>query len=146
MIKILLVDDEPAVRMGLRMRLELEADLAVVGEANDGLQALALARTVAPDVVVMDIEMPGMDGITATARMGELSRPVSVVILSIHGDAGTRARAQAAGAKSFVEKQGPVEELLGAIRRAALAPQAGSDFSPRPGSAQDRTQVQPFSP
>jgi pilus assembly protein CpaE len=118
MIRILLVDDESSVRAGLRMRLELELDFAVVGEAGDGIEALEVARTVAPDAVVMDVEMPEMDGIVATQRMSKLVPRASVVILSIHGDAETRARAKAAGAKSFVEKQGSVEELLDAIRRA----------------------------
>jgi DNA-binding NarL/FixJ family response regulator len=119
MIKILLVDDEPAVRAVLRMRLELEPDIIVVGEARDGAQALELAQIIAPDVALIDVKMPGMDGITATERLAELVPSVSVVILSIHDDARTRAQAQAAGAKAFVEKQGQVKELLGAIRRAA---------------------------
>ena len=67
MITILLVDDQPLMRSGLRMRLELEPDLAVIGEAGDGAAALALARETHPQVVIMDIEMPIMDGITATA-------------------------------------------------------------------------------
>ena len=116
MIRILLVDDEPSVRLGLRMRLELELDLAVVGEAQDGVEALKMARTLAPDVAVMDVEMPEMDGITATERLCELIPPVSVVILSIHSDTDTRTRARAAGAKAFVEKRGSVEGLLDAIR------------------------------
>jgi DNA-binding NarL/FixJ family response regulator len=119
MIKIMLVDDEPAVRMGLRMCLELEPDLTVVGEANNGLAAVELAQTLKPDVMVMDVEMPEMDGITATARLCEVTPLVSVVMLSIHADANTRARAEAAGAVALVAKQDSVEQLLDTIRRTA---------------------------
>jgi DNA-binding NarL/FixJ family response regulator len=119
MIRILLVDDEASVRVGLRMRLGLEPDVTIVGEANDGIEALELARILTPDIAVMDVEMQGMDGINATERLCEFVPSISVVILSIHGDADTRQRALAAGAKAFVEKQGSVDQLLRAIRRAA---------------------------
>jgi DNA-binding NarL/FixJ family response regulator len=119
MIKVLLVDDQPSVRQGLKMRLALEPDLTVAGEASNGMEALELTQSLTPDVVVMDVEMPEMDGITATERLREMSPHVTVVMLSIHGDAATRARARAAGAAAFVEKQGAVETLLAEIRRAA---------------------------
>jgi two-component system response regulator DesR len=119
MIKIVLVDDEPSVRTGLRMCLELELDLTVVGEAENGVEAIELAQTLKPDVLVVDVEMPGLDGITATARLREVMPDVSVVMLSLHADPNTRARAQAAGAVAFVEKQGLVDQLLDAIRRTA---------------------------
>ena len=69
MIKLLLVDDQSIVRQGLRRRLLLEPDIAVVGEASSGEQALELVELLTPDIVLMDVEMPGMDGITATATM-----------------------------------------------------------------------------
>ncbi len=119
MIKLLLVDDQPTVRQGLRMRLTLEPDLTVVGEASTAEEALALVQSLAPDIVLMDVEMPGMDGIAATAAVSASARQSAVVILSIHDDALTRARAQAAGAVAFVEKRGKTEELLAAIRQAA---------------------------
>lgn len=119
MIKLLLVDDQPTVRQGLRMRLTLEPDLTVVGEASTAEEALALVQSLAPDIVLMDVEMPGMDGIAATAAVSASARQSAVVILSIHDDALTRARAQAAGAVAFVEKRGRTEELLAAIRQAA---------------------------
>ncbi len=119
MIKLLLVDDQPTVRQGLRMRLTLEPDLTVVGEASTAEEALALVQSLAPDIVLMDVEMPGMDGIAATAAVRASARQGAVVILSIHDDALTRARAQAAGAVAFVEKRGKTEELLAAIRQAA---------------------------
>jgi len=119
MIKVLLVDDQPSVRQGLKMRLALEPDLTVAGEASNGVEALELTQSLTPDVVVMDVEMPEMDGITATERLREMSPHVTVVMLSLHGDAATRAQAYAAGAAAFVEKQGAVEILLAEIRRAA---------------------------
>ena len=121
MIRLLLVDDQQGVRQGLRMRLTLEPDITVVGEANTGEQVLALVQSLAPDIVLMDVEMPGMDGIAAMAALQECTdAPLQsvVVMLSIHDDSLTRARAQAAGAVAFVEKLGRIE-VLAKIRQAA---------------------------
>src|SRR5689334_13051192 len=98
MIRILLVDDQPTMRSGLRMRLELEPDLAVVGEAGDGAAAVALARETHPDVVIMDLEMPVMDGISATIALRAVAPASAVVVHSLYDDAATQARARAAGA------------------------------------------------
>jgi DNA-binding NarL/FixJ family response regulator len=117
-IKILLVDDQPAVRDGLRMRLELEPDLAIVGEAGDGLEAVALAQALVPDVVVMDVEMPGLDGIGAARQLRAMTPSMAIVMLSIHCDVTTRARAREAGAIAFVEKRAEIDVLLAEIRRA----------------------------
>jgi DNA-binding NarL/FixJ family response regulator len=119
MIRVLLVDDQPVVRRGLRVRFHLEPDLQVVGEASTGSEALTLAQTLTPDVVLMDIEMPEMDGIEATAALRRVVPQSAVVILSIHDDTQTRGRAQAAGAVAFVEKRGATDSLLAAIRQAA---------------------------
>jgi DNA-binding NarL/FixJ family response regulator len=119
-IRILLVDDQPAVRDGLRMRLELEPDLTIVGEACDGLEAVALAQALAPDVVVMDVEMPGLDGIGAARQLQATTPSMAIVMLSIHSDVTTRARATDAGAIAFVEKRAAIDVLLAEIRRAAL--------------------------
>jgi DNA-binding NarL/FixJ family response regulator len=119
MIRVLLVDDQPAVRRGLRMRFQLEPDMQVVGEASTGREALTLAQALTPDVVLLDIEMPGMDGIEATAALRTVVPLSAVVILSIHTDRQTRMRAQAAGAVAFVEKRGTTDTLLSAIRQAA---------------------------
>ena len=119
MIRLLVVDDQPAVRRGLRVRFHLEPDMQVVGEASTGREALTLAQTLAPDVVLMDIEMPGMDGIEATAALRTIVPQSAVVILSIHSERQTRIRAQAAGAVAFVEKRGTTDTLLAAIRQAA---------------------------
>jgi DNA-binding NarL/FixJ family response regulator len=119
MIRLLVVDDQPAVRRGLRVRFHLEPDMQVVGEASTGREALTLAQTLAPDVVLMDLEMPGMDGIEATAALRTIVPQSAVVILSIHTERQTRIRAQAAGAVAFVEKRGTTDTLLAAIRQAA---------------------------
>lgn len=120
MITLILVDDQAAVRQGLRMRLQLEPDLKVVGEAGDGHAALALASVKHPDVVLVDLEMPGMDGIATTLALRSAAANSAVVVLSIHHDVAHRARALSAGASAFVEKTGGIEPLLAAIRQAAL--------------------------
>jgi len=119
MIRLLLVDDQPAVRRGLRLRFHLEPDMQVAGEASTGREALTLAQTLTPDVVLMDIEMPDMDGIEATTALLAVVPQSAVVILSIHTDRQTRMRARAAGAVAFVEKRGTTDMLLSAIRQAA---------------------------
>jgi len=119
MIRVLLVDDQQAVRRGLWLRLHLEPDMQVVGEASTGKEALSMAQALSPDVVLMDIEMPDMDGIETAAALRAADSRSAVVILSIHDDPLTRARAGAAGAVAFVEKRGTTEDLLAAIRQAA---------------------------
>ena len=119
MIRLLLVDDQPTVRRGLGMRLHLEPDIQIVGEASTGKEALQMAEALVPDVVLMDVEMPEMDGIEATRALRAADLPGAVVILSIHDDTQTRVRAQSAGAVAFVEKRGATDSLLAAIRQAA---------------------------
>jgi DNA-binding NarL/FixJ family response regulator len=118
MIRVLLVDDQPVVRRGLRVRFQLEPDMQVIGEASTGSEALTLAQILTPDVVLMDIEMPDMDGIEATVALRTAVPQSIVVILSIHTDRQTRMKAQAAGAVAFVEKRGTTDILLAAIRQA----------------------------
>ncbi len=124
MITILLVDDQPTMRSGLRMRLELEPDMAIIGEAGDGAAALALARETRPQVVIMDIEMPIMDGIAATAALRTAVPESAVVVHSLHDDPATQARAHAAGAVAFVGKHRLEAPLLAAIRQAGNPPKA----------------------
>lgn len=119
MIRVLLVDDQAHVRVGWRMRLSLEPDIVVVGEAADGRQALSLAAALEPDVVLMDVEMPAMDGITAADHLKEGGGACAVVVTSIYDNAATRARALAAGAAAFVGKQEPIDTVLAAIRACA---------------------------
>lgn len=119
MIRVLLVDDQAVVRRALRGRFHLEPDLQVVGEASTASEALSLAQILTPDVVLLDVEMPEMDGIEATAALRRVVPQSAVVILSIYNDAQTRGRAQDAGAVAFVEKRGVTDALLSAIRQAA---------------------------
>jgi DNA-binding NarL/FixJ family response regulator len=119
MIRLVLVDDQPGVRQGLRMLLTLEPDITVVGEASTGREAVTLVQRLAPDVVLMDVEMPEMDGIAAAAMIQASTPQSAVVMLSIHDNVSTRARAQAAGAAAFVNKNGVIEVLLVTIRQVA---------------------------
>jgi DNA-binding NarL/FixJ family response regulator len=119
MIRLLLVDDQPAVRRGLGMRLLLEPDIQVIGETSTGREALTLVQTLSPDVVLMDVEIPDMDGIETTTALRAAASQSAVVILSIHDDQPTRVRARAAGAMAFVEKRGRTDDLLAAIRQVA---------------------------
>jgi DNA-binding NarL/FixJ family response regulator len=120
-IRVLLVDDRSAVRTGLRIWLSLEPDLEVVGEGSNGSEAISLTQALCPDVVLMDVEMPHMDGISATAALRSLAPQSVVVILTLHDDAATRTRAREAGAGAFVAKHRMEETLLAEIRRVAMA-------------------------
>jgi len=120
-IRVLLVDDRPTVQTGLKIWLSLESDLEVVGEASDGSEAISLTQALRPDVVLMDVEMPGMDGISATAALRSVAPRSAVVILTLHDDAATRTRAREAGAAAFVAKHQMEETLLAEIRRVAMA-------------------------
>ena len=119
MINVLLVDDDPAVRRGLRMRLAAEPDLNLVGEAADGLTAIACAEALQPDVTLIDVELPLMDGIAVAERLRALRPRPAVIMLTLRDDADTRQRASAAGASAFVTKRGLPDELMAAIRQAA---------------------------
>ena len=118
-IRVLLVDDHASARLGLRMRLGLEPDLDVVGEAANGDDAVPLALEVAPDVVLMDVAMAGGDGVTATSRLGAAAPHIAVVILSLYDDDRTRRRAEVAGAAAFVSKHEVDHLLLPTIRQVA---------------------------
>ncbi len=119
MIRLLLVDDQPVIRQGLWRRLSLEPDMKVIGEASNGREAVSLAQQLAPDIVLMDIVMPEMDGISAAALMRTGALQSIVVLLSIYDDVSVRARARTAGASAFVNKNGEIEALIAAIRLAA---------------------------
>lgn len=118
-IKVLLVDDQKMVRRGLSMRLGIEPDLEVVGEAEDGAGAVDGAVAHAPDVVLMDVRMAGADGVEATATLRRAHPGVAVVMLTLQDDEATRERAAAAGAVGFVGKHQPEGDLIEEIRRAA---------------------------
>ena len=117
MIKLMLVDDHPMVRQVIRSRLSLEPDLMVIGEAENGEMAVALVPTLKPDVVLMDINMPCMDGITATAALRDIAPSSAIVILSMEDDPSTKAEADQAGAAAFVSKYHILDQLVGVIRQ-----------------------------
>ena len=126
---VLLVDDQPLLRTGFRMILSAESDLRVVGEAGDGASAVELARRLRPDVVLMDIRMPGMDGIQATRALAGpgVEEPVKVLILTTFGLDEYVVESLRAGASGFLLKDAPPEDLVEAIRivaagEALLAP------------------------
>jgi len=115
-IEILLVDDVESVRQGLITILQLMDDIQIVGEAGDGLEAIQLAEQLKPDVILMDLSMPKLDGFEATKRIkGELPE-VGVIVFSIRDDDITRERAYAAGADAFIEKEAETQLLIEAIR------------------------------
>ncbi|MFH8614624.1 response regulator [Streptomyces sp. NPDC017979] len=118
MIKVLLVDDQRLVRAGFRSILEDEDDIEVVGEAGDGAEALTACRELAPDIVLMDIRMPGVDGLEASRRIAADSRlaDVKVIILTTFDVDDYVYGALRAGASGFLVKDTETEELLKAIR------------------------------
>src|SRR5512137_1201865 len=118
-IKMLLVDDHAVVRSGLRMLLENEADVEIVGEAATGREAVALVAQLNPDMVIMDIGLPDISGIEATLQIKQASPQVAVVALTIHEDEEYFFKMLQAGANGYVPKRAAPEELLTAIRTAA---------------------------
>src|SRR5437868_2935773 len=117
--KVLIVDDQALVRAGFRMILEAQPDLEVVGEAGDGSAAIDAVRTLRPDVVLMDIRMPGVDGIEATRRLTEAGAAGKIVILTTYDLDEYVFDALAAGASGFLLKHVPPEELVRGVRVAA---------------------------
>lgn len=119
MISVLLVDDEALVRTGLRMILETAADISVVGEAGDGRAAIDAVSRHRPDIVLMDIRMPHLDGLAATARIRSAQNPPSVIVLTTFDSDDEVFQALEAGAVGFLLKDTPPPDLLRAIRVAA---------------------------
>jgi DNA-binding NarL/FixJ family response regulator len=115
-IRILLADDHTVMRSGLRVLLERQADLQVVGEAADGREAVELAGKLAPDAAVMDIAMPQLNGLDATRQITSRNPHTAVVVLSMHSDEGYVARALKAGARGYLMKDSAEADLINAIR------------------------------
>ena len=150
MIRVLLVDDQSLLRMGFRLILEAEPDIEVVGEAGDGASGVSMASALHPDVVLMDVRMPGMDGIKATASIIEADPASKVLILTTFDLDQYVFAGLKAGASGFMLKDAPPAELLAAIRtiddgEAVLAPTATrrlidqfAPLLPDPGKQQDR--------
>ncbi|GIG62606.1 DNA-binding response regulator [Longispora fulva] len=127
MIRVLLVDDQQLVRAGLRMLCDAEPDMQVVDEARDGQEAIRLAARTSPDVILMDLRMPGMDGVTATAQILAARPATRIVVVTTFDDDDHLYPAIAAGACGFLVKDTAPEDLLAGIRRAAAG---DSPFSP----------------
>jgi DNA-binding NarL/FixJ family response regulator len=114
-LRVLLADDHRIVREGLRRLIDCQPDMCVVGEAVNGKEVLALAKTLKPDVVVMDLSMPEMNGLQATARLTAESPAVKVVALTAHEDESYLCQLCKAGASGYVLKRSASEELINAI-------------------------------
>ena len=125
-IRVLLVDDHPIVRQGLHRLLEIEPDFEVVGEAGDGLEALAMVNHLQPDVLILDLMMPGLNGLEVTRQVLQRKPGIRVVVLSMHQDEAYVLQALRCGAKGYVLKDSSPRELATAIRLVSVG---GSYFS-----------------
>ncbi len=119
MVRVLLVDDHPVVRAGLKALLESTEQVEVVGEATSGDEAVEKARTLEPDIVIMDLAMPGMDGVHATRRITELGLEAKVLVVTIHDEDEYLVSALNAGAAGFLNKSAADTDLIGAVEAIA---------------------------
>ncbi|GAA3848061.1 MULTISPECIES: DNA-binding response regulator [Amycolatopsis] len=117
MIRVLLADDQAMVRGALATVLGLEPDIEVVGQVGSGDEVLAAAKETAPDVALLDVQMPGTDGLTAAAELHAALPSCRIIVCTTFGRPGYLARAMAAGAAGFVVKDSPPEQLVDAVRR-----------------------------
>ena len=118
-MRVLLVDDHPVVRAGLKALLESTEQVEVVGEATSGDEAVEKARTLEPDIVIMDLAMPGMDGVHATRRITELGLEAKVLVVTIHDEDEYLVSALNAGAAGFLNKSAADTDLIGAVEAIA---------------------------
>lgn len=117
MIRILIVEDNAKVRSGLRAALELDDSIQVSGETGSGLEGIELAGRLHPDIVLMDLEMPGIDGYEATRQIKKQGSAGRVIILSVHSYPAARERAENAGADAFIVKGTGIEEMIAIIQK-----------------------------
>lgn len=116
LLRLLLVDDHPIVRTGLRMLFQSEPDMQVVGEAESGGEAIAAVQELHPDVVIMDVAMPGMGGIEATQQIKAISPETAVLALTMHEDEQYFFAMLRAGAAGYIPKRAAPDDLVSAIR------------------------------
>jgi two-component system response regulator NreC len=154
-IRLVLVDDHDVVRSGLRMLLENEADLVILGEAGSGKQALDLVAKLEPDVVIMDITLPDMSGIEVTRRIKQSHPKIAVVALTIHEDQQYFFEMLQVGASAYVPKRAAPNDLIAAIRAAhrgemyiypSLAKLLVSDFLSRAGDGDEKATMNGLTP
>jgi two-component system, NarL family, response regulator NreC len=154
-IRLLLVDDHEMVRTGLRMLLESQNDLVIVGEANNGAQAIQMVAECNPDIVIMDITLPDISGIEATRRIKEIYPQVSVIALTIHEDEQYFFEMLQAGASGYVPKRAAPDDLINAIRAAhedeiylypSLAKTLVEDFLERTHLIEDKASLEVLTP
>jgi DNA-binding NarL/FixJ family response regulator len=124
----MLADDHKMIRAGLRLVLEQQADIAVAGEADDGREAVSLADELKPDVIVMDVGMPNLNGIEASLQIKQARPEAAIVMLSMHSDEGYILRALRAGAAGYILKDSAEADLVSAVRAVA---EGKSFFSPK---------------
>ncbi|MCA1636138.1 MAG: response regulator transcription factor [Acidobacteria bacterium] len=145
-LRIMLADDHETVREGLKLLVNAQDDMEVVGEAGDGVEAVALAQKLLPDVLVMDISMPKLNGLKATEKLKEVCPQVRVLTLSRHADDGYVRELFGAGACGYVLKQSASGELIHAIRAVAsggkyidpkLAAKVVDTYGGRAGASRD---------
>lgn len=117
MIKVMLADDQAMVRGALSALLSLESDIEVVADVGDGSEVMEVASVACPDVILMDVDMPNVDGLTATKRLREALPQVKILIVTTFGRPGFLRRAVSAGAHGFIVKDAPAAELADAVRR-----------------------------
>lgn len=117
MIRVLLVDDHKLIRVGLRNLLEAESDIEIVGEAAEGEAALERARELKPDVVVLDINMPGMNGVEATRKLARLNPAPRILIVSVHHQDPVPTRLLEAGAAGYLTKETAADEIVTAVKQ-----------------------------
>lgn len=117
MIKILLADDHAIVRAGLRRIIEESGDVVVVAEASDGKEAISRTRETSPDVVVVDISMPGLDGLEVINQLQSLYPKLPILVLTMHEEEQYVLRVFGAGARGYITKRSAPEQLVGAIRK-----------------------------
>ncbi|GII56286.1 DNA-binding response regulator [Planotetraspora thailandica] len=143
-IKLLIVDDHPVVRDGLSSMFAREPEFEVIGQAADGAEAVRLAETLQPDVILMDLRMPGMDGVSATKELAERGSNARVLVLTTYDTDSHVLPAIEAGATGYLLKDAPRDELLRAVQatargEAVLAPSAAALLMSRVRSSTPRT-------
>ena len=148
MVRVLIVDDNPLVRRSYRALLQREGNIEIAGEARDGNEAIECALQLQPDIVLMDIRMPSMDGLAATAKMQSLSLTSRVIIVSLYSEETWVRAAFARGARGFILKQNAFEEMTSAIRIVAegglfLSPQIAQISTPPDSSTPVSSETEP---